>query len=73
MKISYAFTRAGISAFIDSVLGDTFHAIEIEDFAPPIEIIVGNRKIEIPMYAEQYEELSEYLQNVIETEEEATC
>lgn len=69
-EISYAFTREGISAFIDYVLADTFHAIETEDIVPGIEIIVGSRKLEIPMWAEQYEELSVYLKKAIETEEE---
>jgi len=70
MKIKYAFTREGIEAFLDSVLGDTFHAIETGGHVENIRISVGNREIEIPMLAEQYEELHNYLHNAIETEEE---
>lgn len=71
LEISYAFTREGAAAFLDDVLADTFHAIEIADTVPPIEIIVGNRRIAIPIMAEQYEELCEYLKNAIEAEEES--
>ena len=70
MKIKYAFAREGVDAFLDSVLGDTFHAIESGDYVENIRISVGNREIEIPMFAEQYEELHDYLYHAIETEEE---
>lgn len=73
LEISYAFTRDGVAAFLDTVLADTFHAIETADTVPGIEIIVGSRKIQIPMFAEQYEELSEYLNRAITTEEEIQC
>ncbi len=73
LEISYAFTRQGVAAFLDYVLADTFHAIETMDTVPGIEIIVGSRKIQIPMFAEQYEELCDYLKRAIETEEEQQC
>lgn len=71
LTIKYAFTREGISAFLDSALGDIFHALEsnTED-VPSIVITVGDRELVIPTFAEQYEELSEYLTRAIETEEE---
>ena len=73
LEISYAFTREGVAAFLDTVLADTFHAIETGDTVPPIEIIVGSRRIEIPIMAEQYEELTEYLHNAIKAGEEEQC
>lgn len=71
MTIKYAFTREGISAFLDSALGDIFHALEsnTED-VPSIVISIGDGELTIPTFAEQYEELCSYLKNAIETEEE---
>ena len=75
LEISYAFTREGVAAFLDTALADTFHAIRSADgvSVPPIEIVIGSRRIAIPMLPEQYEELSEYLNNAITLEEEEQC
>ena len=70
LTIKYAFTREGISAFLETALADTFRALDIGGDVNPIVISVGDREMAIPMFAEQYEELSEYLTRAIETEEE---
>lgn len=70
MKIKYSFTREGVSAFLETILADTFHALETGEDVNPIVISVVDREIVIPMIPEQYEELSEYLNNAITTEEE---
>lgn len=70
MNIKYAFSREGIAAFLDAVLGDTFHALDTGGTVEDIRIIVGDREMVIPMFAEQYEELTNYLNSAITTEEE---
>jgi len=70
MTIKYAFTREGAAAFIGHVLADTFHALDTGGTVENICISVGHREIMIPMFAEQYEELSVYLEKAIENEEE---
>lgn len=70
MTIKYRFTREGVAAFLETILADTFHALDTGGDVNPIVISVGDREIVIPMMAEQYEELSEYLNNAITTEEE---
>lgn len=70
MTIKYSFTRDGIAAFLDTILGDTFHALENGDDVNDIVISVGDKEITVPMFAEQYEELNTYLHKAIETEEE---
>lgn len=70
MKKLYAFTKKDVNLFLGTVLHNTFEAIDNGEDVPGIEIKVGNEKILIPMFAEQYEELSDYLKRAIETEEE---
>lgn len=70
MNIKYAFTREGVTAFLETALADTFHALETGGDVSPIVISVGDREMVIPMFAEQYEELSVYLEKAIEAEEE---
>ena len=73
MTTKYAFTREGISAFLDAALGDTFHALDTGGDVNPIVISIGDRELVIPMFAEQYEELTVYLEKAIETEEETNA
>ena len=70
MTIKYSFTKPGVAAFLESALADTFHALDTGGAVENICISVGTREIVIPMYAEQYEELSVYLEKAIESEEE---
>lgn len=70
MTIKYPFTREGVTAFLETALADTFHALETGGDVNPIVISVGDWEIVIPMFAEQYEELNDYLKRAIETEEE---
>lgn len=70
MKIKYSFTREGVTAFLETALADTFHALETGGDVNPIVISVGDREIVIPMFAEQYDELHDYLNDAITTEEE---
>lgn len=71
-KVNYDFSSQGIKAMYNDSLGDIFSALEGKhpDFAIEemnIKITIGNKEIEIPMYADAFEMLFECL-NTIRTE-----
>lgn len=62
MLIKYQLTPESSRAFLETVLGDTWQALDnetIEDQA--VFVTVGNREIKIPMYAAVYEALVDFV------------
>lgn len=64
-KKRYQFTKAGAEHFTRSALNDIFTALESDKEPPNIIVTVGRRSIEIPTYAEIWEELETFIENSI--------
>lgn len=64
-KKRYPFTKAGAERFTRSALSDIFKALEADKEPPNIIVTVGRRSIEIPTYAEIWEELETFIENSI--------
>ena len=68
------FTKTGVQFFTRSALGDIFTALENGNEPPNIIITVGSRSIEIPTYAEIWEDLETFLETTLkEYEGEEQC
>ena len=72
MKILYNFTQGGINEFLSDTIDDVLDNANYNN----IVVSVGDRRIEIPMFPETYESLTEFLKNThtryIEEYEEET-
>lgn len=66
--VSYAFTKTGSKAFCDDVVSDFFEAMDNDEDlrAYDIHVTVGKRTIEIPMFADVYEGLCYWFDNMEE-------
>lgn len=74
MTIKYPFNKEGIENFLDDSLEDIHEALasenpdDINDH--DVYITIGSRTVRIPIYAEVYEELSDFLNNTIKIMED---
>lgn len=62
-KKRYPFTKTGAEHFTRSALNDIFKALDTDKEPPNIIVTVGRRSIEIPTYAEIWEELETFIEN----------
>lgn len=70
--VSYAFTRAGCKAFCEDVVSEFFEAMDVDkdlrDYN--IHVTVGKRTVELPMFADIYEGLCYWFDNIEDFDEE---
>lgn len=68
--IRYRFTPDGTKAFINSVWGDIFQALERDTIQDcDIFITIGKREIKIPMLADNMETIENTIQECLENTE----
>ncbi len=71
MLIKYPFTPESVEAFTGSTLAETLEAIDAGDAEDQdIFITIGNREIKIPMNADTFSALEDFLKNCLALEAE---